>query len=115
MKNNTPKILQMNNPRSLSPQQLKRLRAYIYAKPTLDHYQFLAKWDISRELIAEVCRVESSRTVNTWFSQSRSQQSRKTYHLWYLTFADLILERFDELPDFLQILLCPIDDDFPRR
>jgi hypothetical protein len=106
MKNNT-----LNNPRSLSPQQLKRLRAYIYAKPTLDHYQFLAKWDISRELIAEVCRFESSRTVNSWFSQGRTHQSPQEYHLWHLSFADLIVERFDELPEFLQTLLCPIDDE----
>jgi hypothetical protein len=104
----------MNNPRSINPQQLKRLRAYIYAKPTLDHYQFTAKWDISRQLIAEVCGLQS-RTVNSWFSQSESHQSPKTYHLWYLTFADLIVERFDELPEFLQTLLCPIDDDFTRR
>ena len=104
----------MNNPRSLSPQQLKRLRAYIYAEPTLDHYQFTAKWDISRQLIAEVCRVQI-RTVNTWFSQGQFHQSPQTYQKWYLTFAHIVIERFDELPDFLQILLCPIDDDFPRR
>ena len=103
----------MNNPRFLSPQQLKRLRAYIYAEPTLEHYQFTAKWDISRELIAEVCRVDI-RTINTWFAKGL-HQSPQEYHLWHLSFADLILERFDELPDFLQALLCPIDDDFSRR
>lgn len=99
------------SPRKLTPQQLKRLRAYIYVYPPLDHYQFLAKWDINRELTAQICRCEL-RTINIWFAQGRIHRSPQEYHLWHLSFADIILERFDELPDFLQLLLCPDDDNF---
>jgi hypothetical protein len=102
----------MNNrqfPRDLSFQQFARLSAFIYATPLLDHQQFIAKWDVNRRLVAEICRADL-RTVNGWFSQSQLHQSPKTYHLWYLTFADIILEQFDELPDFLQALLCPDEE-----
>jgi len=96
-------------PRDLSFQQLARLLAFIYATPLLDHQQFIAKWNINRRLIAEICKVDI-RTVNGWFSQSHSHQSPQNYHKWYLTFADIILEQFDELPDFLQALLCPDEE-----
>lgn len=99
------------SPRKLTPQQLKRLQAYISAQPILTHQTFLAKWDISRELTSEICRVHF-RTLNSWFAQADVHQSCKKYHFWHLTFADIILERFDELPDFLQLLLCPVDKDF---
>lgn len=93
-------------PRPLNSQQLTRIRAFIYADPAIDHQQFEAKWDVSRELIAELCQVDI-RTCNSWFSQGRSRQFPQLYHKWYLTLADVILERFDELPNFLQTLLCP--------
>ena len=96
-------------PRDLSFQQFARLLAFIYATPLLDHQQFLAKWNVNRKLIAEICEVDI-RTVNSWFSQSRFHQSPQNYHKWYLTFADIVIERFDELPDFLQVLLCPDEE-----
>ena len=96
-------------PRDLSFQQFSRLLAFIYATPLLDHQDFIAKWNVNRRLIAEICRVDI-RTVNGWFSQGQSHQSPKNYHKWYLTFADIVIERFDELPDFLQVLLCPDDE-----
>lgn len=100
-----------HSPRKLTSQQLQRLRAYIYAEPILNHQAFLAKWDISRELTAQICRCDL-RTINIWFAQGRIHRSPQEYHLWHLSFADIILERFDELPDFLQVMLCPVDDDF---
>jgi hypothetical protein len=99
------------SPRKLTPQQIQRLRAYIYVDPPLDHYQFLMRWDVDRELISQVCHV-NIRTVNTWLSKGSVHQSPQRYHLWYLSFADIILERFDELPDFLKVLFCPLDDNF---
>ncbi len=93
-------------PRPLNDEQFTRLRAYIYAQPQIDHQKFSAKWDVSREFIAEICWVDI-RTCHSWFSQGRTHQSPQAYHKWYLTLADLILERFDEFPEFLQVLLCP--------
>ncbi len=98
-------------PRSLTSLQLKRLRAYIYAEPILDHQAFIAKWDLDRKLIAQVCRVDL-RTVNTWFSQGRTHQQPQPYHKWYLTTADIILGQYEHLPKFLQTLLYPLDDDY---
>ncbi|MCC5610572.1 helix-turn-helix domain-containing protein [Nostoc sp. CHAB 5834] len=98
-----------HSPRELTSQQLQRLRAYIYVDPPLDHYQFLSKWDISRELTAQICRCDL-RTINAWFAHGRIHRSPQEYYLWHLSFADIILERFDELPDFLQLLLSPVDD-----
>ena len=99
----------MSNPQSLTPQQLKLITAFIYAVPILDHQEFTAKWDVSRELVAEICHVDI-RTCNSWFSQGRSHQDPQLYHKWYLTIADLILEQYEYLPEFVGILLCP--DDF---
>lgn len=98
-------------PRPLTYFQLKRLRAYIYAEPILDHQAFIAKWDLDRQLIAQVCRVDL-RTVNTWFSQGRTHQNPQAYHFWYLTTADIILGQYEYLPEFLQSLLCSLDDDY---
>lgn len=98
-------------PRPLTPLQLKRLKAYIYAEPILDHQAFIAKWDLNRQLIAQVCRVDL-RTVNTWFSQGRTHQEPQTYHLWYLTIGDIVLEQYEDLPEFLQIVLSSFDDDY---
>lgn len=96
-------------PRDLSFQQFARLSAFIYATPLLDHQDFIAKWNVNRRLIAEICKVDI-RTVNSWFSQGRFHQSPQNYHKWYLTFADIVIDRFDELPDFLQVLLCPDEE-----
>ncbi|MBN3945084.1 MAG: hypothetical protein HWQ38_00735 [Nostoc sp. NMS7] len=97
------------SPRPLTTLQLKRLKAYIYAEPILDLQEFVATWDLNRQLIAQVCRVDL-RTVNTWFSQGRTHQNPQTYHLWYLTTADIILQQYEYLPEFLQALLCTLDD-----
>ncbi len=102
----------MNNrqfPRDLSFQQFARLSTFIYATPLLDHQEFIAKWNVSRRLVAEICRVDI-RTVNSWFSQGQFHQSPQNHHKWYLTFADIVIDRFDELPDFLQVLLCPDEE-----
>lgn len=99
----------MSNPKPLTPQQLARLRAFIYAVPILDHQEFVAKWDVSRELMSEITHVEI-RTVNSWFSLGVSHQEPQLYHKWYLAMADLILEKYEYLPEVLQTLLGP--DDF---
>ncbi|WP_373525998.1 hypothetical protein [Nostoc sp.] len=99
----------MSNPKPLTPQQLKLIRAFIYAVPILDHQEFVAKWDVSRQLIAEVSHVDI-RTVNSWFSLGRTHQEPQLYHLWYLTMADIILDQYQDLPEFVRTLLYP--DDF---
>ena len=69
------------------------------------------KWDLDRELIAQVCHV-NIRTVNAWLSQGARTPITPEISFVVLKFSRIIiLERFDELPDFLQILLSPIDDD----
>lgn len=102
----------MNNPqfpKPLTPQQLARLTGFIYAQPLIDHQTFTAKWDVSRELIAQISHV-SVHSVNTWFSQGLTHQEPQLYHKWYLTMADILLEKYEYLPEFLQTLLCR--DDF---
>ncbi|MBD2527371.1 helix-turn-helix domain-containing protein [Nostoc sp. FACHB-133] len=99
----------MSNPKPLTPQQLARLRAFISAEPLMNHQEFTSKWDVNRELVAEICHVDI-RTCNCWFSQGFSHQDPQLYHKWYLTIADLILDQYEYIPEFLQILLCP--DDF---
>jgi hypothetical protein len=96
--------------RTLSPQQLARLGMFIYAEPFLDHKAFIAKWNVSRELVAQICHVDI-RTCNSWFSLGRSHQEPQPYHKWYLSLADIILDQFEELPEYLQNLLCPLHDD----
>lgn len=99
------------SPRKLTPQQIQRLRAFIYAEPILNHQTFVAKWLVSRELIALLSHV-NIRTVNAWFSQGSTHQEPQLYHKWYLTLANAILEQYEELPEPLRTLLCPVDEDF---
>ena len=99
----------MSNPKPLTPQQLARLRAFISAEPLMTHQQFTSKWDLNRELVAEICHVDI-RTCNSWFSLGRSHQEPQPYHKWYLTIADLILDQYESIPEFVAILLSP--DDF---
>jgi len=99
----------MSNPKPLTPQQLARLRAFIFADPLMTHQEFAAKWDVSRELIAEICHVDI-RTCNSWFSRGSSHQDPQLYHKWYLTIADLILDQYESIPEFVAILRRP--DDF---
>ena len=101
----------MSNPKPLTPQQLARLRAFIYSEPIMTHQEFAAKWDVSRELIAQLAHVDV-RTVNTWFSQGRTHTEPQLYHKWYLTMADIILGQYEYLPQFLQTLLSHIDNNF---
>ena len=99
----------MSNPKPLTPQQLARLRAFIYSEPIMTHQKFAAKWDVSRELMSEITHVEI-RTVNSWFSLGVSHQEPQLYHKWYLTMADIILDQHEDLPELLQTVLRP--DDF---
>ncbi|MHC5722563.1 MAG: hypothetical protein ACYT04_24260 [Nostoc sp.] len=101
----------MNNPkfpRPLTPQQLARLRAFIYADPLMTHQEFVAKWCVKRELVAEICHVDI-RTCNSWFGRGCTHQEPQLYHLWYLTMADIILD-YEDLAESLQTVLSP--DDF---
>jgi DNA-directed RNA polymerase specialized sigma24 family protein len=99
------------SPRKLTSEQLQRLRAFIYAEPIFNHQAFIAKWLVSRELIAQLSHVDI-RTVNAWFSQGRTHLEPQLYHKWYLTLANAILEQYEELPEPLRTLLCPLDDNF---
>ena len=95
----------MSNPQPLSLIQERRLRAFIYAQPALTLIQFLSKWQVSQEFVAELCRCDV-RTVKRWRRQGRNYEAPQHYQ-WYLALADLILEHFDDLPEALKNLLCP--------
>jgi hypothetical protein len=96
----------MSNAQPLSAIQRRRLVAFIYASPAITLPQLLAKWQISQELVAELCHC-NVRTVRRWLSQGRYHEFPTSSHKWDLALADVILSSFDELPVALKDLLCP--------
>jgi len=96
----------MQQPKSLSAQQWQRILDFIYSEIIMTPQQFMEKWGVTQEFIAELCRCDV-KTANLWINGAFSNSSCRHCHKRELVLADLILENFEGLPDNLKTLLCP--------
>lgn len=85
----------MRQPRNLNKHQEQLLLMFITFPLEMTLEKFQAKWNLSQEKIAEICRC-SSTTVSRWFSKKREP---KPHHLLYLTLLDMLLESYDSFPN----------------
>jgi len=91
---------------NFSSKQRERIFSFIHAPIQINPQQFKNKWDVNSEFIAELCNCDV-RTVNRWLASDRNYTPALRCHQWELALADLILEKFEDLPAYLQQLLCP--------
>jgi hypothetical protein len=96
----------MHRPSSFSEQQRQQIRSFIYSEVRMTPQQFIYKWDVTQEFIAELCNCDV-RTVHRWLASGRNYSPPLRCHQWELAFADLILSDFEGLPDKLKSLFCP--------
>jgi len=96
----------MQQPKTLSAQQWQRILDFIYSEIIMTPQQFMEKWGVTQEFIAELCRCDV-KTVNRWLAQGRNYSPNLRCHQWELALADLIFGDFEGLPDNLKTLLCP--------
>ncbi|HEY9873929.1 MAG TPA: hypothetical protein V6D12_10860 [Candidatus Obscuribacterales bacterium] len=96
----------MQQPKTLSAQQWQRILDFIYSEIVMTPQQFMEKWGVTQEFIAELCRCDV-KTVNRWLAQGQNYSPPLRCHQWELALADLILKDFEGLPDNLKTLLCP--------
>lgn len=93
------------NPRPLTQQEQDLIRFYSCCQLGMTPSQFYAKWQVSYEMIAQICS-RSLSTVKGWFSQGRNYRRPMPSDLRHLALMDFLLEHFDELPPELLIELC---------
>jgi hypothetical protein len=96
----------MHRPLPVSEQQMQQIFAFIHSETRMTPKQFLYKWDVTQEFIAELCQC-NERTVKRWIKGKFGKASSHRSHQLKLFIADLILSNFEGLPDNLKSLFCP--------
>ncbi|MGA9378793.1 MAG: helix-turn-helix domain-containing protein [Phormidium sp.] len=96
----------MNNPRFLGERELALIEFYVNYQPKLSPQDFYSKWAINYEQIGYICS-RSPKTVQRWFSNSRSYRAPNACDLHHLGLMDFLLEHFEEIPSKLLDLLHP--------
>ncbi len=96
----------MDKPSSMTEQQWQQIRSFIHSKTRMTPQQFMYKWDVNYKFIAALCKCDV-RTVKRWIKGKFGKAASHRSHQRTLFIADLILEKYKELPVFLQQQFCP--------
>jgi hypothetical protein len=99
----------MTSPRPLGQRELELIRLYANCHLGMSPRTFEAKWNVTRSQMAAICQC-SLATVQRWFERGANFSPPTRYHLRYLALADLFIEHFEEIPDRLKALLCPMSN-----
>lgn len=92
-------------PRHLTTRDLKIIELYSHCQLAMTPQEFYAKWSVTQDMMAEICR-RSKSTVQHWFVEGSSRSSPKPMDLYHLALMDFLLENFDKLSEELRIALC---------
>ena len=68
--------------------------------------EFVYKWNVTHDFIAALCNCHVT-TVDSWINGNFGKSSSQRCQQFKLFIADLILEKYKEMPVFLQQTLCP--------
>ncbi len=98
----------MTNNRHLTERQLHLVQLYSYCQLGMTPQQFISKWSTTHEEIALVCN-RSVSNVHFWFVRGRNYRRPTSADLRHLAIMDFLLEHFEDIPDELRNLLCPIN------
>jgi hypothetical protein len=96
----------MDKPSSMTEQQWQQICSFIDSKTRMTPQQFMYKWDVNYEFIAKLCNCDK-RTVFRWSNGNFGKSSSPTCQQFRLFTADLIIEKYEEMPVFLQQRFCP--------
>ena len=100
----------MISPRPLGERELELIHLYANCQLRMSPRAFEAKWAVTRKQMAAICQC-SLATVQRWFERGANFSPPTPYHLRYLALADLFIEHFEEIPDQLKALLCPVPNN----
>ncbi|GAB1540959.1 hypothetical protein NUACC21_36280 [Scytonema sp. NUACC21] len=93
------------SPRPLTQQEQELIQFYISCQLEMTPTQFYSKWQVSYELLAQICS-RSLSTVKGWFSPGRNYRRPMPSDLRHLALLDFLLEHFDDIPPEVLIKLC---------
>lgn len=87
----------MPKPHSLQARELRLIQLYSNWEFGMTPTQFYAKWGVSYEEIAIICR-RSDSTVKGWFRSGSNRRYPTDNDLLHLALMDFLLEHFEEIP-----------------
>ena len=96
----------MDRPSSMTEQQWQQICNFIDSENKMTPQEFISKWGVTYEFIAKLCQC-NERTVPRWSTPNFGKSSSQRCQQFRLFIADLILEKYKEMPVFLQQQLCP--------
>ncbi len=96
----------MHRPSPVSSQQRQQIRSFIDSKTRMTFQEFLSKWDVTHDFLAELFQCDVS-TVNNWINGNLGDSTSQRSHQRTLFIVDFLLSYFERLPDFLKSLFCP--------
>ena len=96
----------MHRPSPVSEQQRQRIRSFIHSPTRMTFQEFLSKWDVNYDFFAELFQCNES-TVKNWINGNLDDSTPQRSYQRTLFIADLILEKYEDLPVFFQQLFCP--------
>ncbi|NEO93456.1 MAG: helix-turn-helix domain-containing protein [Moorea sp. SIO3G5] len=100
----------IKKPDSFTELQQNLIKQYSCCKLGMTPNAFYAKWPVTHSTIAMICS-RSVATVGRWFSRGSNYLRPQPSDLRHLALMDFLLEHFEEIPEELQNLLCPPNQD----
>lgn len=97
----------MTHPRSLGDRDLALVNLYANCQLGLSPQRFYAKWEVSHEVIANICS-RSPSTVRRWFSKGKHYRAPSADDLRHLALMDFLLEHYEEISPELFQQLCSV-------
>lgn len=97
----------MAKPLPLTEQQQNLIELYSRCQLGMTPKRFYSKWQVNYDQIASICS-RSTSTVWRWFARGHNYRPPDSADLRHLAIMDFLLEHFEEIPDELRSLLCPL-------
>ena len=96
----------MHRPSPVSEQQKQQVLDFIHSKTRMTFQEFLSKWDVTYEFLADLFQCDPS-TVNNWINGNLGDSTSQRSHQRTLFLTDFFLSYFERLPDFFKSVFCP--------
>ncbi|MEL6453136.1 MAG: helix-turn-helix domain-containing protein [Cyanobacteria bacterium J06623_5] len=96
------------SPHPLTPQEQQLIRRYSHCQLGMTPQAFYAKWQVSYEEMATICD-RSVSTVQRWFQKGKSYRRPSDTDMRHLALMDFLLDHFEQIPDELKAMFCPVE------
>ncbi|WP_199249798.1 helix-turn-helix domain-containing protein [[Phormidium] sp. ETS-05] len=85
--------------RPIGTRERQIIQLYSECQLTMTPEQFYQKWDVSYEIMADICW-RSPSTVAGWFRRGGSHRHPTANDMRHLALMDLLLECYEDIPPF---------------